>query len=318
MLTDVLAASTAAPDDLARDGVALLAAQLLVGRLDERQRRALIEAAMPWTLATMTSELAAQDASLTLSEAGIDHAIIKGPVLAAAWRETFGSDVRTYTDVDILVRRSDVPAVTERLISELGATESVRSVGEVGFALPSGAAIDLHWLVINDEGAVARHRLDTDDLLRRAHTDGTLWRLDPIDSVIHVSLHAVISDGSRLAAAIDLATLLRAGDLDLDLLVRRAQHHRAVLPLAVMTDRAAAVTGFAEAVDLARRLPRSAWRTACRHWARSVRPASGRRWTGGEIIRSTRSSTLSSVSAVVAALPTNVRTQRELRRGASR
>ncbi len=318
MLTDVLADSTAAPDDLARDGVALLAAHLLVGRLDERQRRTLIEAAMPWTLATMTSEIAARDASATLSEAGIDHAVIKGPILAAAWRETFGSDVRTYTDVDILVRRSDVPAVTQRLVSELGATESVRSVGEIGFGLPSGAAIDLHWLLINDEGVVARHRLDTDDLLRRVRTDGPLRQLDPVDSVIHVSLHAVISDGSRLAAAIDLAALLRTGDIDLDLLVRRAHHHRAVLPLAVMTDRAAAVTGFAEAVELARRLPSSPWRTACRRFAGSVRPASGRRWTGGEMIRATRYSTLSSVAAVVAALPTNVRTQRELRRGALR
>ena len=134
--------------------------------------------------------------------------------------------------------------------------------------------------------------------------------------MIHVSLHAVISDGSRLAAAIDLATLLRAGDIDLDLLVRRAHHHRAVLPLAVMTDRAAAVTGFPEAIELAGRLPGSAWRTACRHWAGSVRPASGRRWTGGEMIRATRRGTLSSAVAVVTALPANVRTQRDLRRGA--
>ena len=278
MLTDVLADSTAAPDDLARDGVALLAAHLLVGRLDERQRRTLIEAAMPWTLATMTSEIAAHDASATLSDAGIDHAVIKGPILAAAWRETFGSDVRTYTDVDILVRRSDVPAVTQRLVSELGATESVRSVGEIGFGLPSGAAIDLHWLLINDEGVVARHRLDTDDLLRRVPHRRSLRQLDPVDSVIHVSLHAIISDGSRLAAAIDLAALLRRRHRSGPAGTTGPPPPRGT-PLAVMTDRAAAVTGFAEAVELgppaaqlavAHRLP-----ALCRVGAAGERPTAG-------------------------------------------
>jgi hypothetical protein len=130
-----------------------------------------------------------------------------------------------------------------------------------------------------------------------------------------VSLHAVVSDGSRLAAAIDVAAQLRAGQLDLDALVQRARDHRAVLPLAVMTDRAAVVTGFDEAIDLARRLPASPWRTACRRWAGSPRPASGRRWTGGELLRATRRSTLASVVAVAASVPTNLRTQRALRRG---
>jgi hypothetical protein len=82
-----------------------------------------------------------------------------------------------------------------------------------------------------------------------------------------------------------------------------------------MTDRAALVTGFDEATALARALPGSPWRSACRHWAGSARPASGRRWTGGELLRSTRQSTLASAAAVARSLPTNLRTQRELRRG---
>jgi hypothetical protein len=315
MLIDVLADPTAAPADLARDGVALLAAHLLSDRLAEPARRALIDASMPWTLATMTAETAALDASACLSAAGIDHAVIKGPILAADWRAAFGADVRTYTDVDLLVRRDDVTAASDRLAGELNAAPSAGSVGERGFTLPSGAAIDLHWLLVNDSGVVRRHRLDTDALLRRARTDGPLASLDRLDSILHVCLHALVSDGSRLAAAIDVAALLRGGVVDTDALLQRAREHRAVLPLAVMTDRAEVVTGFAEATALAAQLPRSPWRSACRHWTGPARAASGRRWTGGELLRSTRTGSLTSAVAVAASVPTNLRTQRALRRG---
>jgi hypothetical protein len=315
MLIDVLADPMAAPEDLARDGVALLAAHLLADRLTDTERRALIEAAMPWTLATMNAEAAALDASASLTAAGIGHVVIKGPVLAADWRTAFGADVRTYTDVDLLVRQDDVATASNHLVGDLGAAPAAGSVGERGFTLPSGAAIDLHWLVVNDADAVRRHRLDTDILLRRARTDGPMAHLDRLDSIIHVCLHAVISDGSRLAAAIDVGAMLRAEEFDPAALLQRARDHRAVLPLAVMTDRAALVTGFDEARDLARRLPRSPWRAACRRWAGSARPASGRRWTGGELLRATRQSTLASATAVARSMPTNLRTQRALRRG---
>jgi hypothetical protein len=315
MLIDVLADPMSAPEDLARDGVALLAAHLLAEQLSDTRRRALIEAAMPWTLATMNAEAAALEASACLTAAGIGHVVIKGPVLAADWRSAFGADVRTYTDVDLLVRQHDVVAASNRLVGDLEASPAAGSVGERAFTLPSGAAIDLHWLIVNDAAAVRRHRLDTDLLLRRARTDGAIAHLDRLDAIIHVCLHAVISDGSRLAAAIDVATMLRAEPFDPAALLQRARDHRAVLPLAVMTDRAALVTGFDEALDLANRLPRSPWRAACRHWAGSARPASGRRWTGGELLRATRQSTLASVSAVAASVPANLRTQRALRRG---
>jgi hypothetical protein len=318
MLIDVLADPTAAPEDLARDGVALLAAHLLADRLSDAERRALIDASMPWTLATMNAEAAAIEASRCLSTAGIGHAVIKGPILAADWRLAFGADVRTYTDVDLLVRRDDVAAASDRLVADLGATPAAGSVGERGFTLPDGAAIDLHWLLINDESVVRRHSLDTDALLRRARTDGPMARLDRLDTILHVVLHALVSDGTRLAAAIDLAALLHAEEFDTDALLRRARELHAALPLAVMTDRAALVTGFDEAIVLARALPRSPWRSACRQLAGSARPASGRRWTGGELLRSTRQSTLASAAAVARSLPTNLRTQRELRRGEAR
>jgi hypothetical protein len=315
MLIDVLADPMAEPEDLARDGVALLAAHLLADQLTDTDRRALIEAAMPWTLATMNAEAAALEASACLTAAGIGHVVIKGPVLAADWRAAFGADVRTYTDIDLLVRQADVVAASNHLVHDLAAEPDAGSVGERGFTLPSGAAIDLHWLLVNDQDAVRRHRLDTDALLSRARTDGPLAYLDRLDSILHVCLHAVISDGTRLAAAIDVGAMLVAEELDTVALLQRARDHRAVLPLAVMTDRAALVTGFDAARDLARQLPGSPWRTACRRWAGSARPASGRRWTGGELIRATRQSTLASAAAVAASLPTNLQTQRALRRG---
>jgi hypothetical protein len=270
---------------------------------------------MPWTLATMNAEAAALEASACLTAAGIGHVVIKGPVLAADWRAAFGADVRTYTDIDLLVRQADVVAASNHLVHDLAAEPDAGSVGERGFTLPSGAAIDLHWLLVNDQDAVRRHRLDTDALLSRARTDGPLAYLDRLDSILHVCLHAVISDGTRLAAAIDVGAMLVAEELDTVALLQRARDHRAVLPLAVMTDRAALVTGFDAARDLARQLPGSPWRTACRRWAGSARPASGRRWTGGELIRATRQSTLASAAAVAASLPTNLQTQRALRRG---
>jgi hypothetical protein len=315
MLIDVLADPMAAPEDLARDGVALLAAHLLADRLTDTERRALIEASMPWTLATMNAEAAALAASGCLTAAGVGHVVIKGPVLAADWQAAFGADVRTYTDVDLLVRREDLVAASNHLVGDLGAFPVAGSVGERGFTMPTGASIDLHWLLLNDQPAVRRHRLDTDELLRRARTDGPMARLDRLDSILHVCLHAVISDGSRLAAAIDVGAMLRAEAFDTAALLQHARDHRALLPLAVMTDRATLVTGFDSARDLASRLPRSPWRTACRHWAGSARPASGRRWTGGELLRATRQSTLASAASVARSIPTNLRTQRALHRG---
>jgi hypothetical protein len=318
MLIDALAARTATPDDLARDGVGLLAAHLLAARLDDQSRRGLLDASMPWMLATMAAEAAALKVSTALTTAGIAHAVIKGPVLATDWKAVFGADVRTYTDVDLLVRREDVPAVSARLAGDLGASETARSVGEHGFVLPGGAAIDLHWLLLNDARVVERHRLRTDVLLGRALTDGPLARLDRLDSILHVCLHALVSDGTRLAAAIDVGALLHAARPDTDALLTRAREHRAILPLAVMTDRAAVVTGFDEAVALARRLPASPWRTACRRWTGPARPASGRRWTGGELLRATRPTSAASAVALARSVPVNLHTQWELRRGESR
>jgi len=304
----------APPDALAADGVALLVRHLGRSTLDPQVRQDLRDAALPLLVATMRCQEATTEVHDAFEAAGIRHAILKGEGLAAAWRQAFGEDLRTYTDVDILVAERDREAAVRVLTETLHGYEGAATAGETPVRLRGGAPVDLHWELLNDDGATRRHRLDTEELLDRVDLSGKLPVLHPLDALLHTCLHAVVSNGSRLAAAVDVAVLVRRHRYSAEEVRALAASHRAALAVAVMLDRAALVTGWPEVCSLARALPGSPWRALCRRAACSVAPSEGRRWTGAEVLRTTRTGTPSSVGALVARLPQNVSVQRHLKR----
>ena len=154
-------------------------------------------------------ELAALRAALRRERRQV--VLLKG---AALLREHYRGDVglRPLGDIDLLVRPSDMPALTGWL----------RGRGYEPFAPSSGyfsrgvVAFDLHLDVVGGErvGRKARvFRLDPEALWREAAPleadDPTALVLAPVHQGLHLAVHALKHSYSRLIWLVDLALVLR-------------------------------------------------------------------------------------------------------------
>lgn len=137
----------------------------------------------------------------------------KGPVLSERAHPVPG--LRTYHDVDVLVAPSDLREACRRLAGAAWRLADYQDMlrnpetpGEMHWISPSGVIIDLHWSLINMAQRRARFTIPTASLLAR-RTDvmigrDRVWALDPIDSLIHVCLHAALAGASRLLMLVDV------------------------------------------------------------------------------------------------------------------
>lgn len=182
----------------------------------------------------------------TFDRAGIEWLLFKGPVLSEVVYRHPGT--RTYGDLDVLVRPADV----ERAVAALEAAGS-RSVdagwramlaigdGESTYARPSGIAVDLHWNVINDRRIRSTFAITTETLFQRSTTvsvDGMSVRtFDPVDTLLHVALHACTSGGDRLRWLLDIQQCLLRCAGRVDEVVDRAAELGLGLILGVMCAR---------------------------------------------------------------------------------
>src|SRR3954468_2432596 len=96
---------------LADHGVALLLSSAWGSDLTDAERQTLRSEAEPYLTASLRAQALAADLSPLLAEAGVRHVVIKGPALGARWREAFGVDARTFTDLDLLVKSDDLHTV---------------------------------------------------------------------------------------------------------------------------------------------------------------------------------------------------------------
>ena len=155
---------------------------------------------------------------------------LKGPLLAEALYDDPG--LRPFTDLDLLVRKRDVPRAVA-LLATLGyrALEHERPVAyELAHAtaacfVPTGSAttsfpIDLHWGLVGFPAGVAPRALDAEEMWTRAVTEERWGR--PIlqlcreDLVLYLALHLAVHhplDG--LPWQLDLALLIRRDGPDL-------------------------------------------------------------------------------------------------------
>jgi hypothetical protein len=175
-----------------------------------------------------------------LDAAGLAHVVLKGPVLGGP---LYGDPLcRPSSDLDLLVHRADRERVAEVLGLGVDVTAAdATGSGQVSAHLRRGTPLDLHWEVVNDPAVRRATGLDTATLLARRRTvtvSGTeVATLDPVDTVLHLVSHALVSGGHRLVWYADLDRALRAPALDLTELSRRAQDARLSTGLALLAGR---------------------------------------------------------------------------------
>jgi hypothetical protein len=185
-----------------------------------------------------------------LDAAGVDFLAVKG---AAVVRTCHGGDpVRSYVDVDLAVRPSDLRHAVSAL-RDSGCTlvdanwpllraDRVRELRLLG---PAGAPVDLHWSLGYEPGP---HDLgpSVDTLLarsRRVDAGGADVRtLDGADTLVHLALHAAHSGGNRLVWLADLRGALDALPAGAPL-GQRVEEWRAAPGLRLMLARLARVLG---------------------------------------------------------------------------
>jgi hypothetical protein len=149
----------------------------------------------------------------------------KGPTLAAS---AYGNlALREFNDLDILVRRRDVPKAKAVLVSmgyqaryQLTPVQEavfLRSQREHPFRREDGkSAVELHWSIVEKDF----FPLDTERLWERLDQiplgDGTVPNLSPEDMLLVLCVHGARHAWKRLEWICDVAELVRARQEDLE------------------------------------------------------------------------------------------------------
>jgi hypothetical protein len=249
-----------------------------------------------------------------LREAGIAHVVVKGPVLAdhvypdATWR--------AFADLDVLVCSYDA-AGARRAIEDLGArvpsfqrriTESGLD-GEIALFFDDGVNIDLHHEVVNDADVRSHFRIPVAEMVHRARSvtinGSAVPILDATDQVLHLCIHAAVSNGRKLVWLLDIDQAWRRDPPDLERLVERANRWDVGLPTAIMLERARRILRTPVDDELLDELAANgAWRRLC-HAMLALRPpetSSGAVLSGGVVVACTRESTRASAAALARAV----------------
>ena len=251
-------------------------------------------------------------AGVTLDEAGVPWAVMKGPVLRSVVFERRG--VREYADLDLLVSPHDIRKAI-RALADAGCSfypmdwdGAVSSrTAELTLVMPHGTRLDLHWEPVNYGSVRDSYRFHADEVLRRRtcrYVDGVAtWTLDDVDFALHTILHACTSGGSTLRWLLDtqqsLRWLERTGAIKG--LSRRSAAHGLTAPVMALTQSAARYVdpGLLELTATIGR--RSAW-TVFLDVASSRRPPSApslEHSSPHPFFTATRGSTGSSLRALV-------------------
>lgn len=157
-----------------------------------------------------------------LTEAGVDLRVLKGPAVARL--DLQGPNVRSYADVDVLVRGSQLAAALSVLadhgfhrdLPERRPGYDARFAKEVSLAHAAGREIDVHRLLAL--GAVGT-AMDLDALWARSSSFGVeeveLRALDAEGRFVHACINAALGDPKpRLVALRDVVQIARANALD--------------------------------------------------------------------------------------------------------
>ena len=181
--------------------------------------------------------LAAQD---------VPFLVVKGPILSEHLYPS--ADLRTYEDLDLLVP----PGSFERAVGALRGSGSLLldrnwtltradTRGQLHFQLPMGTLADVHWHLLNRENVRDGFAIDTDDLFERSREvgvgGGSVPTLDPVDTLVHVALHAALSGGDRLVWLKDIERAIVVEQPPWDAVIERARAWKAGRSIAITLNR---------------------------------------------------------------------------------
>jgi hypothetical protein len=217
---------------------------------------------------------ALSEVATALDAVDVRWVVVKGPALA---KLAYARPVlRTYSDLDVLVRRADFPRAVAglrdagfgfvhpnwRLIAELGA-------GEVTLVAPGHRSLDLHWHPIFTAEKRSEFPIAVDDMIDRSRhvaLVGDRGRvLDPADALLHLALHSANDGGDRMIWLKDLDQVVRHDPPDWDAVVHRARQWRTRVPSAIMLHRARSVFSTPVPDDVMAALAgRRSWRSFLR------------------------------------------------------
>jgi aromatic ring-cleaving dioxygenase len=250
-----------------------------------------------------------QRTGAALDAAGVPWLVVKGPVLAELVHPR--SDLREYHDVDLLVPADRFEDAVDTLAAT-GAEQVERNWelmtaemrGELNLATPGGL-VDLHWHLLHDaaerQGVTWRH----DRLFERSvavELGGFPARtLDPVDTALHLCVHACLGGAHRLGWLVDVTAALQRPGCTLEELAWRARQAGLPLHVAVVLAAVGRTLEVPGALDTARALGRGhAW-VAAVDLARRAWPPE-RRWSGRLSMHllpgATRGSTASSLRSL--------------------
>jgi len=167
-----------------------------------------------------------------LEARGIPALTFKGPVLAA---RSYGSiELRQFSDLDILVRQSDLPEIAELLTAERYRSPHARREGlatgyfqeyEDAFIGPDGlGAVDVHW---NITPRSFRFAPDEEGLWMRARAveldSAAVMALAPEDQLLYICVHCAKHGWVTLGWICDVAETIRAhAEIDLSKILDEA------------------------------------------------------------------------------------------------
>jgi len=200
-----------------------------------------------------------------LAEADVPHAVLKGPEFAD--RLYPEPHLRSFTDLDLLVGRADLPAAGAALegLGYTGATDDglkhAGGYGERSWTRPDrpGVTVELHWNVVNSPALQRGVSVEFADLQRE---DAIGPRVHPSAAslLLVAAVHGATGHGfDRLQILCDIRQAVRAaaGEVDEDWLVDAARRTGAALSLAVALDLCGRVFDEPVGRSLARRLGRT-------------------------------------------------------------
>ena len=196
-----------------------LAAQLRYDHLEARARQLQAHA----TIAALRSALT------------VPFLIIKGAALAQRWYDD--PSLRTYVDIDVLVRHTDFRGASEALVNA-GFTHLLpswngllaRGMAEVPLKHRS-STVDLHWHLIARQDPRREIELDEAAIFDRADalTLGgvDVATLDCEDTLLHLCIHSGLDGGRRLHQLVDVDRVIRSGRINWDRFTARAKEAKA-------------------------------------------------------------------------------------------
>lgn len=189
---------------------------------------------------------------------GIAWLVVKGPALARGYYRR--PELRSYGDLDVLIRPQDFPGAVRRLESAGYAVLDrnwlalrKRMSGELHVLSPRGVLVDLHWDLTNDAATRKSYAMSADSFFERAErlsiADVEVRVLDPLDTVVHTAVHAARSGGDRLIWLKDLEQLVLSQRFSWPELAARSAEHHAELAVSVMLHRMRKVMGARSVTD---------------------------------------------------------------------